>query len=357
MTTTTGSNNVHAAGAARANNAVASATPGASSSRGLSDRRAMLDRRGMLGVLGGSAAVAAMGSSAVAAAAHPERKRSLRIAHMTDTHVQPEHSADQGVAACLNHASDLKDKPSLIITGGDTIMDSFEADEARTKLQWEIWTKLVKNEASVPVKSCVGNHDIWGWNKSKSKTTGKEAAWGKKWVCDVFGVDKPYHSFAQSGWHFIILDSTQPDGDGYLAYLDEPQFDWLAGELGRIDRKTNVLVVSHIPIFSVTPFAEFDKAEKDRAWNLGGSTLHTDSRKIRHLFRKHPNVRACVSGHIHLVDACEYEGVKYFCNGAVSGAWWQGAHHQCEEGYALLDLYDDGTVERQYVTYGWKARA
>ena len=32
-----------------------------------------------------------------------------------------------------------------------------------------------------------------------------------------------------------------------------------------------------------------------------------------------------------------------------------GRHQECDEGYGLIDLYDDGTFEREYVKYGWKA--
>jgi 3',5'-cyclic-AMP phosphodiesterase len=71
---------------------------------------------------------------------------------------------------------------------------------------------------------------------------------------------------------------------------------------------------------------------------------------------KHPNVKLCLSGHTHLVDRLDYTGVSYFCNGAVSGAWWKGAWQGCEPGYALVNLYDDGSFEREYVVYGAKAK-
>ncbi|MEX2092204.1 MAG: hypothetical protein WD971_05980, partial [Pirellulales bacterium] len=73
------------------------------------------------------------------------------------------------------------------------------------------------------------------------------------------------------------------------------------------------------------------------------------------LFAKHPNVKLCISGHLHLLDRVDYNGVTYLCNGAVSGNWWGGRHKDCDEGYAVVDLYDDGTFEHEYVKYGWKA--
>ena len=41
--------------------------------------------------------------------------------------------------------------------------------------------------------------------------------------------------------------------------------------------------------------------------------------------------------------------------GAVCGSWWKGPRGNMPEGYALVDLYSDGSVERTYLGYGWKA--
>lgn len=92
----------------------------------------------------------------------PARRRALRLAHLTDVHVQPEKRAAEGLAACLHHVQQLADQPQLILTGGDHVMDSFGSDDARTSLQWNIWHDAVKKECSLPVHSCIGNHDIWG---------------------------------------------------------------------------------------------------------------------------------------------------------------------------------------------------
>ena len=51
------------------------------------------------------------------AAPNPKRKRSLRIAHLTDIHVQPENGAPKGMEAAIEHAQGQKDKPGLLFTG------------------------------------------------------------------------------------------------------------------------------------------------------------------------------------------------------------------------------------------------
>jgi predicted phosphodiesterase len=81
--------------------------------------------------------------------------------------------------------------------------------------------------------------------------------------------------------------------------------------------------------------------------------MHIDARKIKELFRGYPNVRLCISGHMHMVDRVVYNDVTYICDGAVCGAWWNGNQYEFEEGYGVFDLYDDGTFEHQYVPFGW----
>lgn len=80
--------------------------------------------------------------------------------------------------------------------------------------------------------------------------------------------------------------------------------------------------------------------------------MHGDVQRIVRLLRQHPNVKLALSGHLHLTERLEYSGVTYVC-----GGWWKGPHHGTPEGYLLVDLYDDGSVENRYVAYGWKARA
>jgi hypothetical protein len=42
------------------------------------------------------------------------------------------------------------------------------------------------------------------------------------------------------------------------------------------------------------------------------------------------------------------------CGGAVCGAWWNGANGGFNPGYRVLDLFDDGSFETQYIEWGWK---
>jgi 3',5'-cyclic AMP phosphodiesterase CpdA len=283
-----------------------------------------------------------------------ERRRVLRFAHLTDTHVQPERRAGEGLTRALAHAQAQPMKPELVVTGGDLIMDSFEADDARTRVQWELFNKVWRESCAVPTMHCLGNHDCWGFHKGRSKTTGSEPNWGKRRALEALGMARPYHAFERAGWKFIVLDSTFPDGDGYIARLDDEQFEWLKGELEATARTTPVVVVSHMSIVTATAlFNGKEEVKRDRP--IPSGLMHVDAKRIVNLFRKHPGVRLALSGHMHLNDRVDLHGVTYICAGAVSGAWWKGPNDGCREGYTLVDLFSDGTFEYAYVDYGWKA--
>lgn len=318
-----------------------------------------LDRRELLKRAAAGAAVLGVAPMALGSqrpARSGSRSRSLRVVHMTDIHVQPERRAAEGLDAALAHIQSLEEQPQLILTGGDHIMDSFSRDETRTRVQWDLLTKGFQNGCSVPVMHALGNHDVWGWNRRKSKTSGDEPMWGKKWALDQLGMARTYHSFDRGGWHFVCLDSVDHDPnnpDGYIGRLGEEQIDWLERDLATVPSSTPVLVLSHIPILTVTGVLT-PPDEKTNNYACSGGTMHADSVAIRDVFARHPNVKVCLSGHTHRIDRVDFKGVSYLCNGAVSGNWWKGVHYECAEGYSVLDLYDDGSFDNRYVTYGWK---
>src|SRR5215210_4903766 len=113
------------------------------------------------GLLGGCA-------SSKSSESHPTKATAgtIRVAHLTDFHIQPELQAARGVAQCLHHAQSLPRKPDLILNTGDCVFETLHADRARTRTQWSLWQSVLKNECSLPIEHCIGNHDIWGWSKS-----------------------------------------------------------------------------------------------------------------------------------------------------------------------------------------------
>jgi len=276
-------------------------------------------------------------------------KRQLRLAHLTDTHITTESKAQQGFEKAIAAAQSLNPKPDYILFGGDEVMETLGADEASTAAQWKSYQSVKKANIEIPAIHTLGNHDVWGWYKS-SKTTGSEPKWGKKWALEEFALEKPYYSITKNGWKIIVLDSIFHLEGSYTSKLDDDQFGWLEDELKNTPASTNILVSSHIPLVCVCGFVDGDNA-KTGNWIIPGSWMHLDFLKIKNLFHKHKNVRAAVSGHMHQVDAANFLGVDYFCNGAVSGSWWGGNYYEFPPGIAVIDLFDDGTVKNTYQSY------
>lgn len=275
------------------------------------------------------------------------RTRSVRFAYIGDTHITADKKPMEGVAKALKQLQNQADKPAFVMHGGDVIMDALGQDKAAVQKQWNAWQTVVKAECSLPVQYCIGNHDVWGKTDAKA-----DARYGKAWALEQLGLSNRYRSFSQYGWHFIVLDGVQttPEGKWYTAHLDPEQLDWLKADLANTDPKTPILILSHIPI--VTASVYYDRnIVKDGNIVVPGSWNHTDAPDLIKLFHKHPNVRAALSGHMHLLDRVDYNQVSYFCNGAVCGNWWESdTYHETKAGYALFDLFNDGTVERTFVT-------
>jgi 3',5'-cyclic AMP phosphodiesterase CpdA len=301
--------------------------------------------------------------SVVSARAEPslQRTRVLRAAHLTDMHVLADAPGyDQpveGVTAAIRHAQSQTDRPDLIFFGGDMIMDSLKASKDEALGLWALWSRIFSAEVRLPYHIILGNHDIWGWGVHDNPSISRDPDYGKALAIRHLGLESLYYSFDRAGWHFIMLDSLQISYSaplGYMLRLDDEQFGWLARDLAKTDLKTPVCVVSHAPILAVCPLVDEHLATANN-WTIPGVLTHYDAVRIKNLFNQHPNVRICLSGHVHLIDDVTYRGVRYCCNGAVSGNWWKGAYEEYGPVYTLVDFFDDGSVEKQLVPYRAKA--
>lgn len=274
-----------------------------------------------------------------------EKRAVLRVAHLTDIHLKNKFDAPAKYARCLHHVQQQSPKVDFILNGGDIVFDMNKENLSSLNEQWKVSRSITKTENNLPVHYCLGNHDIW-WNENSKGQT----HYGKQYAMDQLGFVKPYYSFISNGWKFIILDSVHLDIDQtwYIGKLGGEQFSWLENELKTSDPDMPVLVMTHIPILTSVLMIEDDIVNR---WVMTGGDMHTDTSKIINLFYAHPNVKVCLSGHIHLRDKVEYNNVTYICNGAVSGAWWEGNRRQTAPGYGVLDLYADGTFKEQYVNY------
>lgn len=299
------------------------------------------------------------GTAGLASAANPfsiwnqndsirNKNRVLRIAHITDLHLDSGSRQEEWTQICIDHLQSLDDRPDMIFNGGDTINDALDRSEESVTEQWGIWNRVEK-EIALPVVHCIGNHDVWGIHEAR-----QDPRYAKAWAVQELNLENRYYDFERAGWHFIVLDSTHPkeDGSWYTAKLDKKQFQWLAAKLETIPSNRPVFIFSHIPILCAAAFFDGDN-ESSGDWQIPGAWVHIDARRIVELFYNHPNVKLAISGHIHLLDEVVYNDVTYYCNGAVSGNWWKGDYHQTPAGYAVINLYEDGTFNREYIAYGW----
>ncbi|HMI03512.1 MAG TPA: metallophosphoesterase [Pedobacter sp.] len=294
----------------------------------------------------GLATGAVMSGGLPALAAAPEtqddkkKKLALRVAHITDVHIKAGENAPERFKNCLKHIVSSH-KPDFFLNGGDSINDASYDNVVYDQViqQWSIWDECLKQLDKYEIHSCIGNHDPW-W-KAPSKD---HEMYGKEYVVKRLKIPHRYYHFTKKNWHFIILD-----GNNSKISLDQEQYDWLEAELGKIPANEPVLLMSHYPILGTTQVL------------VGGG--YSDCKKLKDLFYKHKDkVRVCLSGHNHLSDHTEYNGVLYCCNGAMSGFWWgkgdaesagPGYYLETPPGYAMLKLYEDGTVENEYFPHNY----
>lgn len=295
-----------------------------------------------------SAAVLGLAPPTLAA---EKKSKTFRTGFLTDVHVKPTETAEQGMRKAYRHVNALQPGVDFIINGGDAIMDALNASKEKVQKQWDVWNNILAAENKLPIYHCIGNHDAWGWQMTDPAVK-NDPLYDKQWVLQQHKMPGRYYSFLHKGWKFIVLDSPQENNGGYIARIDEPQFAWLEQELKSTDTGVHVCVVSHIPIVSFCSAVFADKNEANGDWRISRALLHVDSRRLTDLFTSFPNIRCCLSGHIHMQDKVEYKGIHYYCNGAVSGNWWGGPFHGFEPAYAVFTFANDGNVSREMVTYG-----
>lgn len=322
-----------------------------------------LDRRRF--IQGGLGAGAALLSSCAllpgSASADPSAsKKGFRFVHLTDLHVQPERGADQGVIQALSRVHELDPAPDFIQLGGDLIMDALGEDETRSRMQFRLLNTIMSDHTDLPLKYCLGNHDVFGWEEKHGITSGHEA-YGKALAAEMLGLEKSYYAFDHKGWRFYVLDNIQqdaPESDirSYQGFIDADQLSWLESDLSAKDPSIPAVVTCHIPIVTVTMFNSWAHGFEDRRYSIPTAAVCQDAIKLASLFSSH-NVRLNLSGHIHQLDRIEFRGVNYICGGAVAGNWWKGPLENLQEGFGVIDVRADGGFDYEYVDYGWEARA
>jgi 3',5'-cyclic-AMP phosphodiesterase len=258
----------------------------------------------------------------------PKRTRALLL---TDIHL-PATGQNERVERCLERA--LKEKPDLILLGGDQVMDvdrGSEYPEADANAQFANFRRVVmerlKGREVAPV---LGNHDLFHNSKAKA----------------IAAYEMPHRYYRKDvgDWRFLMLDTFHEDR---TCRVDDEQMAWLKAEIE--GTKKPVLVLSHAPILTVTSFIENSAPTKKGGFDIPERWQTANLQPLRDLFFDHPNVRVAVSGHMHQIDDCRFDNVAYVCGGAVSGNWWNGAYYKFPPAYIVFDLEPNGNFTHRVV--------
>lgn len=220
----------------------------------------------------------------------------------------------------------MKEQPDFIIQCGDF---------CRPKQSEAIMSQW--NRFTGPKYHVLGNHDMDVCDKAT--------------IMQLWGMEKPYYSFDQGRYHFVVMDrnflrredKTLEDYNNsnwgplpapMRSFTDQPQLDWLKQDLATA--KYPVIVFMHQPVFLSDFFQELGNADEilaifDEA-NLAAKNTGSRAR-----------VSAVFMGHDHDDRYGERNGVHYFLLNSASYVYTEsGAHYYKEALFAFITLDPSG---------------
>jgi hypothetical protein len=174
------------------------------------------------------------------------------------------------------------EQPQFVMGLGDYI-DGAKGIEA-TRQQWLRFFSAISpltQSPAIPLALAVGNHD-----------------YGSPLFDQYFG--RRYFSFDVGSVHLIVLDSQQP---GQYSQVAGTQWQWLVNDLAAAAQARLIFVTIHQPLF---PVGVHRGSSLDRYPNF---------RDRLHLLLARNKVSAVFSGHEHLYNHQQRDGVHYFISG------------------------------------------
>ncbi|MBB6052630.1 metallophosphoesterase family protein [Armatimonas rosea] len=267
----------------------------------------------------------------------------FKFVHLTDTHIQPELKASEGVKKAIEAIR--KSRPAFCLHGGDVVMDAAAVDRARAEQVYDLWGEASSN-LGVPVHYACGNHDVFALTGPEQ---GKRDTDKQYWQRRVFQSER-FKTFDQENWRFVVLDVVQTERDRWWAELDTEQLKWLDDLLRKTDKRQPLVFLTHVPLF--TAINQFTSgttvAVKD-------TQIVKNAKTFFELTERH-NVKAVFQGHTHVVEEVVYNDVHYITGGAVCGDWWKGPRlGRHPEGFIEAEAKGE-ELKWRYIPYGWKAQ-
>ena len=195
----------------------------------------------------------------------------LTFVQISDTHIGFKKEANPDVVGSLRHAiaeiNALPTKPAFVVHTGDVshLSKPEEFGSAKEILQ-EIHVDRVH---TIP-----GEHDT-----IDNGTTGYLKFF------DHDGKGRSWYSFDQAGVHFLGLNNVENFKAKTLAALGDEQLAWLKADLAGVSRSTPIVMLAHIPMWTIW-----------EPWGWGTA----DSAEAIALLRPFGSVTV-LNGHIHQV--------------------------------------------------------
>ncbi|HEV8501222.1 MAG TPA: metallophosphoesterase [Casimicrobiaceae bacterium] len=207
-------------------------------------------------------------SGGTTAAAAPN---ALTFVQISDTHIGFNKAANPDVVGSLRHAiadiHALPQAPAFVVHTGDVSHLSKPEEFARAR---EVLQEIrVDRVHTIP-----GEHD-----------TIDDGVTGYLKYFDHDGKGRSWYSFDQGGVHFIGLNNVENFKLGMLASLGDAQIAWLQSDLAGVAHSTPVVVLAHIPMWTIW-----------EPWGWGTA----DSAQAIALLRPFGSVTV-LNGHIHQV--------------------------------------------------------
>jgi 3',5'-cyclic-AMP phosphodiesterase len=276
----------------------------------------------------------------------------FRFVFMPCIHLRRDLRSPEGFAAALQAVRKLSPAPDFVLTGGDMCHNLRDQSLDDSAAMTDLFLKIFKENCGLPVHHCLGNHDLAAWNKVAE--TADDPRYGKQLTLQKFGMKDRYYSFDRSGWHFVVLDYLRVTEPGkFTAEIDPEQMAWLRGDLSK-SKNRPALVLSHAPVVSaVELFSDRAKRTEEALAVPFGRVISNAPELVE--TAKQGNVRAFISGHLHLVERLDLLGHTFICSGSVSGHQWTGPRMGTPEGFGVFDCQPDGTFAFRYESYGWKS--
>ena len=196
---------------------------------------------------------------------------SLMFVQISDTHIGFKKEANPDVDGSLRRAiadiNALPAKPAFVVHTGDVSHLSKPEEFGHAK-------ELLQELRVDRVHTVPGEHD-----------TIDEGTTGYLRHFDHDGNGKSWYSFDQAGVHFVGLNNVENFKAKTLAALGDEQLAWLKKDLSSVSHSTPVVVLAHIPLWTIW-----------EPWGWGTA----DSAEAIALLRPYGSVTV-LNGHIHQV--------------------------------------------------------